>query len=147
MKLYDLFNNALNISDEVITEEQKASIFLNACFMFFGIVNVHIKTNNIEDLEILGSYIIKEQKKSLVDDGLIFYTIKPDDIYSFNLPFEYCNDFIEVCKFLIIDTSLKNINQLKNLGVTELPIQNDTKEAVKNYLTSRYNIEAGATIL
>jgi hypothetical protein len=115
--------------------------------LFFGIVNVHIKTDNIEDLEILGSYIIKEQKESLVNKGLVFYTIIPDDIYSFNLPFEYCNDFIEVCKFLIVDASLKNINQLKNLGVAELPIQNDTKEAIRSYLISRYNIEIGTTVL
>jgi hypothetical protein len=77
----------------------------------------------------------------IVQEWVDYYQVLPKDYNNFDLPIKYHSDFLMVCENVILITSLKNLNMLKNVGIEEsiqqIPID---YQAVRELLRKRHNI-------
>jgi len=158
MQLKDLFNLKLSITEEALSDNQIDSAFQVSCLVFFSEVKVTLLYNGDEEIYVgykdeddtLGFGIGKFQIKHIFEDTMTggkFIRIVPLDYNDFDLPIEYNDDFMLVCEYVILSTSLKNLNMLKSLGIDEsiqtLPMD---IQAIRDILNKKYNVFTGETI-
>lgn len=135
MQLQDLFNHCVNTTDEALTELQKESAFIVACSIFFAEVNI-IVPKDTDDLFM--------QKCTIETEELEHYRVLPKSFDDFELKITYYEDFRMVCEYVILTTSFKNLNMLKNIGVEESIAQIPTSYMeIRELLRRRHNIATG----
>ena len=158
MQLKDLFDLKFSITEEALSDTQKDNAFKVSCLVFFSEVKITLLYNGDEEINVgykdendtlgfgIGNFQIKQIFEDTITGGK-FIRIVPLDYNNFDLPIEYNDDFMQVCEYVILSTSLKNLNMLKSLGIDE-SIQNLPMDlqAVKEILNKKYNIYFGDTI-
>jgi len=158
MQLKDLFDLKFSITEEALSDTQKDNAFKVSCLVFFsevkitllyqGDVDIYVGyKDEDDDLEFgLGDIQIKQIFEDTTTGGK-FIRVVPLDYDEFDLPIEYNDDFMLVCEYVILSTSLKNLNMLKSLGIDE-SIQNLPMDiqAIKEILNKKYNVFTGNTI-
>ena len=147
----ELFAIQYNITEEALSQEQYDSAFFVACSIFFSEAPIKItydpNEKTIDDLKVqYGDFeILKEE--DLLEINKKSLKVMPSDYETFKLPSIYHQDFLMVCEYVILQTTLKNLNMLKNLGIDEmvaqLPIQ---LVELKQQLRQKYDTEIGFSV-
>jgi len=158
MQLKDLFDLKFSITEEALSDTQKDNAFKVSCLVFFSEVKITLLYQGDIDIYVgykdeddnLGFGLGDIQIKQIFEDtttGGKFIRVVPLDYDEFDLPIEYNDDFMLVCEYVILSTSLKNLNMLKSLGIDE-SIQNLPMDiqAIKEILNKKYNVFTGNTI-
>jgi hypothetical protein len=145
MQLRELFDLKLFLVDEVLDDDQVDKAFLSACITFFSIVKIKIVKYS-DEYNLLTEF---KEISSFTDIELVEYSIiSPTNFDNFDLPLQYNEDFLSVCEFVIIQTSIKNIAMLKNLNIEEMQqTQQQDITQIKEYLTRKYSTSIGKTLL
>jgi len=138
-----LFENAYNTTEEVLTETQKGSAFSITCSIFFDEVSIFLSVDETKPLDEeiarlkqkYGNFEVLEVWDKKIE------VIPEDDYANFKLGVKYHADFLMVAESVILTTSLKNLNMLKNIGIDEaiqqVPID---YQSIRELLRKRHNI-------
>lgn len=153
MLLRELFNLQLSLTEEALSTDQVESAFTSSCLIFFSDVKPVYRTTSTVDISVgfkdttnvLGLDIGKFEIKEIVPkEDYKLIRVTPLEFSTFDLAIEYNNDFMLVCEYLILQTSLKNINMLKNLGIDEMVQQLPMDlQSLRATLRQSFSIETG----
>lgn len=158
MQLRDLYNIAKDTTEEVITDAQNDSVFNYVNIIFFSIVKptyvAIIGTKTIDEIEIeltslVGQIDIIENLASFAKEiPVVYIKHAPKDYNDFNLLDVYQSDYLMVCEYLILNTSMKNINMIKSsFGVEEIAQQTQLNiNELRDSLAKKYQIEETSSI-
>jgi predicted RNA binding protein with dsRBD fold (UPF0201 family) len=153
MKLQDIFNTAMIITSEVLSTEQETSVKSAVDIVFFSEVVIKFKLDtsilsyeealsNLQDIH--GDLEVIE---NIVSDLDTVVFVRPLDLIKFDLPLNYQGEYLSLCEFMILNTSLKNTNTLKGLGIDELSQQQTIDiSTIKQNLKNKFNIGIGSTL-
>ena len=135
MQLQDLFNHAMNTTEEVLTPAQLESAFVVSCSIFFAEVLINIEEGK------------EDTTMDIVHNMGGHQRVLPKSFDDFNLPVLYYEDFRMVCEYVILSTSFKNLNMLKNIRVEESIAQIPTDYTqIREILRRRHNIYGTTSI-
>ncbi len=142
LTLEQIFEKQLTITEEVLTEDQKESAFFVANAIFFDEVSVFLSIDDAKDYnEQLEQLRNKLGDFEVIERWVDKIEIVPSDYEDFKLPQKYLADYLMVCESVILTTSLKNLNMLKNVGIDEgiqqIPID---YQSIRELLRKRHNI-------
>jgi hypothetical protein len=155
MQLSELYNIAITNNNQILTEEQKNALFLQSCITFFSQVKIKFeldlsllsydeavanKKNEVGDFEV-----VMKTEKSPIDNTLYIF-VEPTDYNNFDLPTNYSSDFIKVCSFFILQTSIKNNMFLRNAGIQGVELPQQDLSQIETYLSNRYSIGISSTV-
>ena len=155
MQLSELYEIAITDTNQVITQAQKNAIFVKSCAVFFGQVKVKFEldlSSKTYDEAVadkkseVGEFkVVMKTEKSPIDNTLYIF-VEPTNYNSFDLPTDYMGDFINVCSFFVMQTTIKNNMFLRNAGIqgVELPQMDYTQ--IEQTLSNKYNIAISSTI-
>jgi len=152
MKTLDLFNTSLITAEVSLSDAQTEACKTQSAIAFFANVKpiFEIIKNDLTFDELVSELKLKVGDFSIIDtletDSCYYVKVEPSDFMAFDLPTSYCSAFMEVCEFVILKTSLKNINMLKNIGISEMVQELPQLETLKNELNSKFNIGIGSTV-
>lgn len=155
MQLTELYRIAVTNTSEILTDEQENFVFLQSCLIFFGKVKVKVELDlsnktydeAIEELKReIGDFKVKMKTKQSVINNKMYVFIEPKEYTNFDLDTNYSADFIKVCEFVILQTSLKNNMLLKNAGIQGFEVPQTNYQEIEDLLSKKYSISVTSTI-
>ena len=157
MLCLSLFEEQLELSNEVLTTTQEEYAFNRACDLFFSIVKpIYLVSRDIEvgKQEVclddcLGIGYSNYKIYDIIDINYakkLNIKVEPQDYDEAKLAIDYREDFRAVCRFIILETSKGNLDLLRTVGVEQNEIENSTYEEITNLLRVKYSTKHGSTL-